>query len=136
MAMATPGFLMSQYDQFVMNPRQIGGEVCTQIPALVDCIELELRRIGLWEADRPPQCAFDSELPFMLDTMRVSQWLQWVFLPRMRRILYDRKPLPTACAIHPVAKMDLADMSSDTRRLLTFIARLDGLLSARGAELH
>ena len=136
MAMATPGFLMSQYDQFVMNTRQIGGEVCTQIPALVDCIELELRRIGLWEADRPPQCAFDSELPFMLDTMRVSQWLQWVFLPRMRRILYDRKPLPTACAIHPIAKMDLAGASSDTGRLLKFIARLDGLLSARGAELH
>ncbi len=127
---------MSRYDPFVMAPRQIGGEVCTQIPALVDCIELELRRIGLWEADRPPQCAFDSDLPFMLDTMRVSQWLQWVFLPRMRRILYDRKPLPTACAIHPVAKMDLAGTSSDTGRLLKFIARLDGLLSARGAELH
>ncbi|MGB0751776.1 MAG: YqcC family protein [Gammaproteobacteria bacterium] len=127
---------MSRYDPFVMAPRQIGGEVCTQIPALVDCIELELRRIGLWEADRPPQCAFDSDLPFMLDTMRVSQWLQWVFLPRMRRILYDRKPLPTACAIHPIAKMDLAGTSSDTGRLLKFIARLDGLLSARGAELH
>jgi uncharacterized protein YqcC (DUF446 family) len=112
------------------------GEVPTLLPALVDCIERELRTTGLWEKRSPPPDAFCSDVPFHLDTMRFVQWLQWVFVPRMRRMLRNRMPLPTTCRIHPLAVDELRDIEADTHRLLSFIAGLDRLLSERGQRLH
>lgn len=117
-----------------LNDIEHTGEVPTVIPALVDCLELELRRIGRWEHTQPPLEAFQSNLPFKIDTMEMTQWLQWVFIPRMRRILRNGLPLPTTCAVHPLAADTLR--SPDTETLLVFIARLDRLLTNRGTGLH
>jgi uncharacterized protein YqcC (DUF446 family) len=137
--MATAGFQMSQL-QPTSDPTlaacRVFGEIPTQIPALVDCIELELRKIGLWERHRPPEDVFSSKLPFKLDTMNIAQWLQWVFVPQMRGILRNRKPLPISCDIHSFASARLTGQGDSVRRLLTFISRLDSLITERGRLLH
>lgn len=112
------------------------GEVPTLVPALVDCIERELRRLHLWESRPPPDEAFSSDMPFHFDTMSLVQWLQWVFVPRMRRLLRNRMPLPTACGILPIAADELGREGHDTGPLLAFIGRLDLIITERGRRLH
>jgi len=49
-----------------------------------DRIEAEMRRIGWWQNAplRPEQLHFKQA--FAMDTMTLAQWLQFIFLPRVR----------------------------------------------------
>ncbi|MEF1291532.1 YqcC family protein, partial [Vibrio sp. M260118] len=49
-----------------------------QIAELLNAVEAELRRIGLWQAQPPSEEALSSQEPFALDTLEPRQWLQWV----------------------------------------------------------
>jgi uncharacterized protein YqcC (DUF446 family) len=62
-------------------------------------VEAALRTGGKWETRQPPQAALGSPVPFCMDTLSFEQWLQWVFLPRMKRILEQRRPLPRKSGI-------------------------------------
>lgn len=44
-------------------------------------LEDELRGQSLWSAVAPSPEARASTMPFMYDTLKLQQWLQWVFLP-------------------------------------------------------
>ncbi len=64
-------------------------------------LEVGLRDLGLWSDERPPGEALASTLPFCYDTLELEQWLQFVFLGRMREILEQDDHLPDSCAIYP-----------------------------------
>jgi len=57
-------------------------------------IERELRVLGLWASAPPSPVALASAEPFCVDTLEFEEWLQWIFLPRMKAILEDNQPLP------------------------------------------
>lgn len=65
-------------------------------------IELEMRRLDLWSACPPAMSAFESEIPFFLDTMALHEWMQWVFVARFRALLEGNLPLPPSCNVAPV----------------------------------
>jgi uncharacterized protein YqcC (DUF446 family) len=92
-------------------------------------IEAEMRRISLWSEQKPADDKLSSELPFCYDTLAVEQWLQWIFIPRMRRILEQNLDLPTKCDIHPYAEEFLTDRAQDTVQLLALIKRFDELFA-------
>ena len=50
----------------------------------------------LWQLQPPPASAFESQQPFALDTMEATEWLQWIFIPRMSALIEAEAPLPTA----------------------------------------
>lgn len=100
-----------------------------RIADLLLAIEQEMRRIGLWEDTPPPPAALASTLPFCHDTLEFSQWLQWMFLVRMRALLQSGAPLPTACDIHPLAEHSFLDLPQDTARLLKLITEIDQVIS-------
>ena len=43
--------------------------------------------------------------PFCYDTLELEQWLQFIFLGRMREILGQVDALPESCAIYPYIEM-------------------------------
>jgi len=55
--------------------------------AFVAAIEAELHRIGYWQDQplRPEQMEFHKA--FAMDTMSYSQWLQFIFIPRVREAI-------------------------------------------------
>lgn len=59
-------------------------------------IERELRALGWWSESRPAPEALASPEPFCVDTLALEQWLQWIFLPRMKLILESDSALPQA----------------------------------------
>jgi uncharacterized protein YqcC (DUF446 family) len=77
-----------------------------------------------------------SPQPFCVDTLALSQWLQWMLIPRMRRILSGDGELPTRSAIHPYAE-DCFEHLDDPGNLLLLIERFDGLIRGeRAAVAH
>ncbi|CAI8995169.1 conserved hypothetical protein [Pseudomonas chlororaphis] len=80
-------------------------------------IERELRLQGLW-ADTPPSSeALASVEPFAVDTLEFEQWLQWIFLPRMKTILEQDLPLPSASGIQEMAEVVFAGRPMQGRDL-------------------
>jgi uncharacterized protein YqcC (DUF446 family) len=105
------------------------------IADVVDRIEREMRRIDLWEGERPAPSRLGSPQPFCFDTLRFHQWLQWLFLPRMRRILAaGGHGMPEASAIHPYADECLRECPQDTEELLFLIRTFDDLISDGAAQ--
>lgn len=84
----------------------------TNLPAdlrpLLHALEAALQSANFWESQPPSAQAMASTLPFMVDTLRIEQWLQWVFLPRLHALLDAQAPLPSACSVHPLAEHEWA----------------------------
>lgn len=76
-----------------------------RVAALLIDLEAQLRNRLLWDAEGPDPAALASTQPFCIDTLSFPQWLQFVFLPRMRLLLDADLPLPAQCAIAEMAEM-------------------------------
>ncbi len=57
------------------------------IAAAIDAIETEMRRIGFWDAPAPSAERIARGGAFGTGSMTFSQWLRFVFVPRVRAIL-------------------------------------------------
>lgn len=101
----------------------------TDVAALLDALQAELERVDQWEPAPPPPEALASPLPFAVDTLRFSQWLQWIFIPRTRALLDAHGRLPLKSAILPMAEEALAETDWDQSRLLALIGRIDRALN-------
>ena len=99
-------------------------------------LEAEMRAADLWGAAPPSDEAMQSTLPFMFDTLRIEQWLQWVFLPRMHALLDARGALPGACGIHPLAEHEWQTRQLDPwpGAVLARLLQIDALLSGQGVS--
>ena len=62
----------------------------TPLGSLLIDIECALRRGDFWQTETPPASALASTEPFAVDTIDFHQWLQFVFLPRMRELINAR----------------------------------------------
>ncbi len=91
-------------------------------------VEATLRSSGLWDTSRPAHSALNSRQPFCLDTLKFEQWLQWVFLPRMKHTLENTGPLPEKSGIFVYASEYLRKSDPATNSLLTLIKRFDELI--------
>lgn len=92
-------------------------------------IEGALRQLGLWESERPPEAAFQSTEPFCLDTLNFTQWVQFVFLERMKLIIENEGALPSGSAIAPMAEEYFRDRPESGLRLIRELEVVDQLLS-------
>src|SRR5690554_7431305 len=94
-------------------------------------IELELRQLGVWQAEMPLQEAFESTQPFCLDTMEFTQWLQFVFLQKMKALVEAGQPLPSVSGIAPMAEEHFRGRAQSGQRLVEALEEIDRLLSGR-----
>lgn len=92
-------------------------------------IERELRVLGWWSESPPSAQDLASREPFCVDTLAFDQWLQWVFLPRMKVILEHNLPLPNASGILEMAEMVYASRQNEARFLQQLLAQFDRLIT-------
>jgi uncharacterized protein YqcC (DUF446 family) len=97
---------------------------------LID-IESELRNLDLWESEAPSAAALASTEPFCVDTLSFTQWLQFVFLPRMYALLEVERLPPGRCEVRPLAEQYFAEGQLPAVGLIEAIGRLDELLNNR-----
>lgn len=79
----------------------------------------------------PSAEALASVEPFAVDTLDFEQWLQWIFLPRMKAILEQDLPLPNASGIQEMAEMVFAarNVQGKDRQLQVLLKEFDQLIS-------
>jgi uncharacterized protein YqcC (DUF446 family) len=92
-------------------------------------IERELRVLGWWKDVPPSDEDLSSREPFCVDTLDFDQWLQWIFLPRMKTILEQDLALPNASGILEMAQMVYASRLEETRHLQDLLAQFDRLIT-------
>ena len=103
----------------------------SRLPAIAQqllLIERELRLLGLWSVDSPAPEALASVEPFCVDTLRFEQWLQWIFLPRMKSIVEAGQPLPQASGICAMAEVVYREVRVVS--LLEALRAFDALIEA------
>jgi len=91
-------------------------------------VEANLRISGKWDKKPPPMSKLSSAQPFCIDTLCFEQWLQWIFLPRMKQILEQQHPLPAQSGIYAYAQESLGKKQAGTSQLLRLIKRFDELI--------
>ncbi|MCY1394037.1 tRNA pseudouridine synthase C [compost metagenome] len=103
-----------------------------RLPALADqllLIERELRALGMWALEPPSDAALASSEPFCVDTLAFEEWLQWIFLPRMKLIIEIEAELPHASGIRAMAEMVYAEQGARVLPLLDALGTFDRLIS-------
>jgi uncharacterized protein YqcC (DUF446 family) len=101
----------------------------TEIAEVLIDIEAHLRQLGLWDRIPPSSEALASIEPFCVDTLTLPQWLQFVFIPTIYRMLEEEQPLPDRCGIAPLAEEFFRDSGLATGELAEALARIDRLLT-------
>ncbi|WP_166838833.1 YqcC family protein [Rheinheimera pleomorphica] len=99
------------------------------VQQLLDELEAELKAQQLWASQAPDATSLSSTLPFCYDTLKLEQWLQFIFLPRLQALLDAQHALPTKVSILPMAELAFNDSAPRPAILLNIIRRIDNILS-------
>ena len=91
-------------------------------------LEVALREYGLWAEDRPKQEALNSTMPFCYDTLEIEQWLQFIFIGRMREILEQGDGLPSSCGISPYVEALVGFGRNFPPSLLATLSNIDSVI--------
>lgn len=92
-------------------------------------IQAEMRSIGMWQSTplQPGQLEFAEA--FGADTMAFSQWLQFVFVPRVREaIAADQFPNSSSVGVKAIREFDT---EPDASRLTRLLSEFDQLFESR-----
>ena len=92
-----------------------------------------MRQLGQWDKIPPSTDALASDQPFCVDTVTLPQWLQFIFLPTLYRMLEEGQALPERCGIAPMAEEFFRGTGLATSELVDALLRVDELLS-EGAD--
>ncbi len=111
-------------------------DIPQRIADIVLEVEANLRVSGQWEQTQPSSTAMASSQPFCLDTLRFEQWLQWIFLPRMKQILEQQLPLPARSGIYEYAEDCCYKDNPRSSQLLSLIKRFDDLISIQSGVVR
>jgi uncharacterized protein YqcC (DUF446 family) len=105
-----------------------------QITKLLEELSIELQRLNLWQEHKPSIFALSSSAPFCCDTLTFAQWLQFIFIEKIRQMINQEQSLPTKIALTPMAEESFKHLSAQTASLLVVINKIDKTLTAQGSN--
>lgn len=92
-------------------------------------LEAVLRNLDLWHRETPSAEALASTAPFACDSLLFTEWLQFLFIPRLRALLVAGAPLPDSCDITPMAEEYFKANAMAPGELLAILRRIDRLIT-------
>lgn len=101
-----------------------------QIQQHLDQLQQVMQEMALWQTVPPTEEAFLSQQPFAIDYLSANEWLQWIFIPRMRALCESYQPLPRKIAVTPYVEEALKETRSLTQ-LLYPIKQIESLLQGQ-----
>ncbi len=72
-----------------------------QIRQHLNELQIVMRLNQVWEEVAPSAEDLANDQPFCIGTLSATQWLQWVFIPRMNALLDANSELPRGFSITP-----------------------------------
>ncbi|MDP8101172.1 YqcC family protein [Phocoenobacter atlanticus] len=73
----------------------------TQIRQHLNELQIVMQLHHLWESISPSPQDLANDQPFCIGTLSATQWLQWVFIPRINALLDANAELPVNFSITP-----------------------------------
>lgn len=101
-----------------------------QVTTSIAEIEAEMKRIGYWSSEPLPEEAYEFRQAFAMDTMAFSQWLQFIFIPRVHQIIAGQGSFPANSAVGTQAIREF-DADENAARLVGLLNEFDRLFEAR-----
>lgn len=101
-------------------------EKYTAVAKNADEIEAELLRLGWWSDMPPTQEAIDQMGAFGQGTMTFANWLQFIFLPRVRELIEERGEFPSESNVGAYAVREF-DGQDEASALVSLLIAFDGL---------
>jgi uncharacterized protein YqcC (DUF446 family) len=92
----------------------------------LDAIEHEMRSRGVWQVEPLPQERYEFRLAFAMDTMAFIQWLQFVFIVRVRSLIEAGGPFPSSSQVGIQARREF-DGQPEAATLVTLLSEFDAL---------
>jgi uncharacterized protein YqcC (DUF446 family) len=89
-------------------------------------IEAEMKRIGYWSDEPPPEEAYKFQQAFAMDAMAFSQWLQFILIPRVWTIIEQKGDFPSESMVGIQAVREF-DGDSNASGLVTRLSEFDDL---------
>lgn len=74
----------------------------------LEMLEAILKKYQVWEDVSPNSKALASTAPFAVDSLSPIQWLQWIFIPKMRALALSQN-LPATLEISPYFEQTLTN---------------------------
>lgn len=100
----------------------------TRLTQLLNELEINMQQARCWQQLPPSQAALNSTMPFCIDTMNLSQWLRFIFIPRMKALIERQGVLPEQISITPLAEEYFRESSTDGTLVLTTLTDIEALL--------
>lgn len=91
-------------------------------------LERLLNQHGLWSELSPHPDALQSSAPFACDTLAFEQWLQFIFIPKMRLLLEGGDALPTKMHLAPMAEQVWGTMPR-YKKIIEMLALMDAFIN-------
>lgn len=88
-------------------------------------IQAEMKRINLWQENPLEPEQYDFKAAFAGDTMSFSQWLQFVFIPSVKRAAANEK-FPASSQVSAMAVREFDGME-EASRLIDMLSAFDAL---------
>lgn len=99
-----------------------------EIVELLDKCQSLLERHGRWQTQPPAPDKMMSTAPFSVDTLTFLEWLQWVYIARLRAIIEAGATLPRGAKVAPYADESLRADGDPWPELVNLIERLDDMI--------
>lgn len=103
-----------------------------KLDEVTDCllrIEVALRQLDGWSEVPPSEEALQSTKPFAVDTLEFTEWLQFIFLVRMKVLVENNHPLPSVSGMAPMAEEHFRGRGEIGLPLIRELEIMDRLLS-------
>jgi uncharacterized protein YqcC (DUF446 family) len=97
------------------------------VASKIDAIEAEMKRIGYWQDTPLDPAQYDFRAAFAGDTMAFPQWLQFIFIPNVRRIVNERGTFPPSSQVGAYAVREFDTYGAEVSNLTTLLAEFDQL---------
>lgn len=91
----------------------------------LDQIETEMRRIHLWQENPLQAEQYDFRAAFAADTMSFSQWLQFIFIPSVKRAAANES-FPSKSQVSAMAVREFDGMG-EASSLIAYLSEFDAL---------
>lgn len=107
----------------------MSDSVHIRLAELLMDLEADLRTQALWSSVPPAPEAMASTEPFACDTLVFTQWLQFIFIPRLYALSESRAMLPEVCDVAPMAEEYFAVNRIHAPRIIEHLRRIDRLIT-------
>jgi uncharacterized protein YqcC (DUF446 family) len=100
----------------------------TSVRERLERVVQSMKDVGVWEGPRPPDAAFENMGAFGMNTMPFTDWLRWVFVPNVERLISSNGPWPRSSQVSAQAARE-GDTDPAVHSLVPALADFDALFT-------